>query len=211
MKVVLKYAIPILLLSLYLSSCTKEKNTNNSQPTTSLAILLKDENGNLITQNCHVRLYRTTEDWSKDSNSYQQPQFPDAEGKVMFDNLDARKYYWRISTVEGNNCSRNNFNDNYSDMGLNVPLTVGEKRQVTAAATPKGSYAITNSTANTYKVFINGIEKANITGHGIYSSLYEKTGNYTVRMLQQTGGTAVDSTFTLQVVCGQITQVLFNP
>lgn len=211
MTTVFKYAIPVLLLSLYLSSCTKEKSANKDKATTSLAITLKDENGNLITQNCHVQLYRTTDDWSKDSNHYQQPQFPDAEGKVLFDHLDAQKYYWRISTVEGNNCSRNNFNDNYSDMGLSEPLTAGEKRQTTAVATPKGSYAITNSTADTYKIFINGTEKANITGHGIYSSLYEKTGNYTVRMLQQTGGTAIDSTFTLPVVCGQMTQVLFNP
>lgn len=205
------YTIPVLLLTLYLSSCTKEKRTNNDKPTTSLAITLKDEQGNLITQNCQVRLYRTTEDWSKDSNRYQQPQFPDAEGKVLFGNLDARKYYWRISTVEGNNCSSNNFNDNYSDMGLSVPLTIGEKRQITAVATPKGSYAITNSTADTYKIFINGTEKADIIGHGVYSNPYEKTGNYTVRMLQQTGGAAIDSTFTLQVVCGQMTQVFFNP
>ncbi|RYD99411.1 MAG: hypothetical protein EOP54_04110 [Sphingobacteriales bacterium] len=207
MKVVLKYAVPILLLSLYLYSCTKEKNTNNGQSTTSLAITLKDENGHLITQNCHVRLYRTIEDWSKDSNSYQQPQFPNAEGKVLFDNLEAQKYYWRISTVKGNNCSRNNFNDNYSDMGLNVPLTVGEKRQVTAFATPKGSYAITNSTANAYKIFINGTEKGNITGHGIYSDPYVKTGNYTIRTVPQTGSTGIDSTFIIQVICGQMAQV----
>lgn len=207
MKTVLQYIIPVLLLNFYLSSCTKENGISNGKTKTSLTILLKDENENLITQNCYVLFYRNIDDWSKDANRYSEPQFPNAEGKVLFDNLEAQKYYWRISTVEGNNCSRNNFNDNYSDMGLNVPLMAGEKRQVTAFATPKGSYAITNSTANAYKIFINGTEKANITGHGIYSDPYVKTGNYTIRTVPQTGSTGIDSTFIIQVICGQMAQV----
>lgn len=211
MKNILKYAIPLLWLSFFNASCIKDDEPDNGKPSTSLEITLKDEHGNLITQNCHVRIYRTIDDWSKDSNRYQQPQFPNAEGKVLFEHLDAQKYYWRTSTVEGNNCSRNNFNDNYSDMGLSEPLTLGEKRKTTAVATPKGSYVITNGTANRYKVFINGTEKTTLTEHGVYSSLYEKTGSYTVRLLQQTGSTAIDSTFTLEINCGKLTQVLFNP
>jgi len=205
----LKYITAVLGLFFCFSSCTKDDN--NEPKTTSLEITIKDENGQFVTQNCYVKLYGTVEDLTnqQDLGAIGEPQFTDAEGKVLFSNLNPQKYYWKIQKSGNGNCVKNNFNDTYSDLGLISPLTEGIKTQVTTNVSPKGSFDITNHTGNTCRLYINNVFAEDVINNGAYSQINKKTGAYTVRMVVTS--TAKDSTFTMQVNCGETTPVFLNP
>lgn len=214
MNTFFSYTAPVLLSVLLFFSCTKTDNPDTPE-TTALEITVKDENGQPVTKNCSVKLYDNIEEWAKDSLDLfdiGDPKFPDAQGKVLFSDLNPQKYYWRIESF-GNDCYKNNFNDTYPDMGLSNPLAKGTKMQVTSGITPKGGYSIQNSTNSTYRLYVNGVFAADIIQNGSYSKVHQKIQTYTIRMLQTTGvtGTPIDSTFAMQVQCGVTTQVFFNP
>ncbi len=165
----MKKIIFLLAIAGFLSSCSKDDDTGNETQTTSLEITIKDENGQFVTQNCYVKLYGTMEDLTnqQDLGAIGEPQFTDAEGKVLFSNLNPQKYYWKIQTSGNGNCVKNNFNDTYSDLGLSNPLTEGVKTQVTANVSPKGSFYITNHTGNTCSLYINNVFAEDVINNGV--------------------------------------------
>lgn len=210
MKTIYKFTMFVLILSQCILSCTKDSNPT-SDADTSLEILIHDENGNPVTQNCSVKLFGSIEDWADkfELGKIGDPQFPDAQGKVVFSKLKAQKYFWKIEAFDTGRCMKNNFNQSYNDMGLVQALSVGEKMKITVPIGPKGNYSIQNQTQGVCRLYIDGVFKEDIPKNGMHSENHLKPGNYTVRMV--TTGVVIDSTFTMQIVCGQTTQVFFNP
>lgn len=139
-----KLFFSLFIISFIFATCTKEHQADDDAQSTSLEIFIKDENGNPVTKKCYVKLFATIEDWADphELSKVGEPQFPDAEGKVVFSKLKAQTYFWKIENIEGNGCTKNNFNQTYYDMGLATPLTVGEKKKLRFPLVPKATTAL---------------------------------------------------------------------
>lgn len=111
----MKY-LKLLTLLLFVFSCSPE-SVQNLEPT-QLEITLKDEN-NIVLPNAEVKLYSSEQDANNDENLLQTAT-TDANGKVVFENLQNIVYY----IVAGNTCHPlSNFNTNTIVSNSNNPYT----------------------------------------------------------------------------------------
>lgn len=195
----------LLLLSVaatLLTSCSGDQEATPAN-TTSLELTLKDEDGNIITNNLgFATLYSTVDDWSYDRNRIGEPAFADANGKIQFTGLSAQKYYWRVE----NGC-RNNYT---TSITTPLPLEANTTNRVEVPLTTNFTLRLKKSAAYetaTFMVYVNNSSVLTIPSGPDVRDILNMPPHSTIRVVQ-TGvftGPPIDVTYSnLDEDCGQM-------
>jgi hypothetical protein len=195
MKKIGLFTLTLLLFSTIFISCKKEE-TN-----TELELTVRDNLGNNIS-NALVSLYPSETDLINRTNAITS-KFTDSNGKVLFSDLTSMKYYWFAES----GC-QNNFNSSVTTI-TSIPANTRTSLNTIISGT--GTLRFVNTSANPYKIFINGTYKFDVLGGQSKNLNYSSSGSYNLRVLQISGYLLypTDQTYSGILYCGSTLTTTF--
>lgn len=195
-----KAAILLMAPIILFSNCSKKGGTS-APPDTQFRLTVNDNLGNAVS-GATVRLYASQSDFTNDLNRV-SVKTTDASGIVTFTGLSAIKYYWFAEK----GCTNNIF----GSVATASPITANNTTTITTVLGSTGALRFVNTSANPYRVYINGTAYAEMNGGTTKIVDYAVTGSYTIRVLQLSGYavTPTDLTYTGTLTCGATLSTTF--
>lgn len=192
-----KFILPLIFI---LFSCTTD-SVQQIPENTQLELTIKDEN-NIPVGNSEVKLYASESDMNNGTNVV-QTLTTDVNGKVIFQNLQAIKYFWAV-TGQCHTDTEDNSTNPIIASSLNTFSTLQASNFI-------GNISIVNNSSFQCSFTIsNGAETYIYDMYpGDQSFLNETTsGNYTYSYTQVGGSTTTTSSFVLE--CGETENIAIN-
>ncbi len=184
------------IICLFFTSCKKDSAV------TALQITVIDNSGNNVSD-ATVTLYPDSTSLANGLNPI-STSTSDANGNVIFNtNLHSFKYFY----LAQKGC-QNNFRDR---VVLYSPLALNTKSSVTTIISSVGTLAFKNTSTYPYTIYVNNVALGTLNGNSNYSFPYALIGNYSIRVLQNSGYIVypTDETFTGTLNCGSTLTTTF--
>ena len=193
--------LSLLLLLSFCSDKDEPKPTPTPTPT-SLELTVRNSLGNPI-NGATVKLFRSNSDFNNQANQVGSTQLTNSSGVAVFSNLEPLQYFWRIES----GCL-NNINNSFTSTS---PLAANTKNLATVIISETGSIQFNSTSANPYRLFINGVNVGDLPGGNSAVFQNRPVGSYTLRVLQLSGFllTPTDLTFSGNLSCGSTLIVNF--
>lgn len=172
-----------------------------SKQSTSFEITVYDL-GNKVSQ-APVTLFGTFNDLIENKNQLYPAKFTSSDGKVTFDNIEARQYFFKIK--KGCLSNRRTF---ITTANL---LEENKLNKLDVSLHTSGYLILNNTSNNPYRVFINETPALDVPGKSTHTEEDLETGSYSVRVVQLSGYVLfpTDQTFNVNIFCGEIEHISF--
>ncbi len=189
------------MATLILFSNCKKSSTDQPPPKTSLKITVSDDLGNKVS-GASVAIYETLADLQDDLHRIGS-SVTNVNGEVTFTDLKAIKYYWFAEK----GCKNNAFGSAVTVNSITANIT----NTTTTVLSGTGELKFINTSANPYRVYINGQVYTEMSGGSTKTANYAAIGTYTIRVLQISGYviTPTDKTYTGILSCGGVLTTTF--
>lgn len=185
--------LPCVLFVATIIGCSKNSDSPAQQKTV-LKITVTD--GGSIVPGATVKLYTSLTDFQNGTN-VNLSGVTDNTGVATFTDVAAINYYFYVQ----NGCK-----DNYNgQVGTTSPVTANIVNYAAVSLSSVGTLKISNTSANPYKVYVNGnLTISSLPGNSVFTLTESPAGNYTIRVVQISGYvlTPTDKTFTGVLTCG---------
>jgi hypothetical protein len=181
-------------------SCSKPKD--QTPPDTELKLTITNELNNPVS-GATIRLFSSQDDLLNETGQIGSTATTDFNGQAVLKGLSSAQYFWLAS----DGCASNR-----NGLVTSGPLASGIINTATVQLKPTGTLVLSNNSKDPYKIYLNGTALTNpLVGGGTATLKYALTGNYTVRVVQQSGYVInpTDKTYMGTLSCGATLRAVF--